>query len=130
MKKAKEGDLTSQIQDDENDEIADVCHNYNDMLSNINSLVSKARNSSQSVLGAANKIAAASESTYTASEQVAVTVEQIAKGATEQATEINDSVSNMDKLSEGITLVGDDVSQVIAIANKISNLNEECIQNY
>lgn len=123
MKKAKAGDLTSQIQDDGNDEIAEVCRNYNDMLSNINSLVAEVRNSSKSVLGAANKIAAASEATYTSSEQVAVTVEQIAKGATDQANEINDSVSNMDKLSEGITFVEDDVSKVITIAKEISNLN-------
>ena len=123
MKKAKDGDLTSRIMDEENDEIAEVGHNYNDMLSNINSLVAKARNSSQGVLGAANKIAVASDATYTASEQVSVTVEQIAKGATEQATEINESVNNMDKLSEGITFVVDDVAQVTAIANKISSLN-------
>ena len=123
MKKAKDGDLTSQIQDYGNDEIANVCNNYNDMLSNINSLVSQVRNSSQSLLGAANKITVASESTFNASGQVAVTIEQIAKGATDQAEEINQSVSHMDKLSEGITFVEDDVSQVIAIANKINNLS-------
>jgi len=123
MKKAKDGDLTSHIKDNGNDEIAEVCRNYNDMLSNINSLVSRVRDSSQSVLAAANKIAIAAEATYTASEQVSMTVEQIAKGATEQATDINDSISNMDKLSDGITFVGDDVSKVISIANTISNLN-------
>ncbi len=125
MKKVKEGDLTSQIQDDENDEISEVFHNYNDMISNISSLVSEVRSTSQSVYEQANNIAIASETAHTASEQVAITVEQIAKGATEQATEINDSVSHMDKLSEGITYVGEDVSRVIAIANKISSLNEE-----
>lgn len=123
MKKAKAGDLTSQIKDNERDEIGEVCRNYNDMLSNINSLVAQVRNSSHGVLGAANKIETASEATYNASEQVAVTVEQIAKGATAQANEINDSVNHMDKLSEGITFVENDVSQVITIANKISNLN-------
>lgn len=125
MKKAKDGDLTSQIHDNENDEISEVCHNYNNMLSNINILVSQVRSTSQSVLGASNKIYTASEAAHSAAEQVAVTVEQIAKGATEQATEINDSVGNMNKLSEGITYVGDDVSQVMSIANKISSLNEE-----
>lgn len=124
MKKAKDGDLTSQIADGENDEIGEVCRNYNDMLSNINALVSQVRRTSMDVVGAATKIAAASEAAYTSSEQVSVTVEQIAKGATDQANEINDSVSHMDKLSEGIMYVGDDVSQVISIANKINDLNE------
>lgn len=125
MKKAKEGDLTSRIFDNEDDEIADVCRNYNEMLANINNLVSQVRDTSVSVLKAAGQIATASEATYTSSEQVAVTIEQIAKGATDQATEINDSVSYMDKLSEGITFVNENVSNVITIANKIGSLNEE-----
>ncbi|MHB8061168.1 MAG: methyl-accepting chemotaxis protein, partial [Ruminiclostridium sp.] len=124
MKKAKEGDLTSYIKDFENDEIGEVCRNYSDMLSNINGLISQVRKTSANVVAAANKIAAASEATYSSSEQVAVTIEQIAKGATDQANEINDSVSHMDKLSEGIIYVGDEVSQVIAITNKIKSLNE------
>ncbi len=123
MAKAKEGDLTSHIEDYENDEIGEVCRNYNDMLSNINTLISQVRRTSLNVVSAANKIAAASEAAFTSSEQVSVTVEQIAKGATDQANEINGSVSHMDKLSEGITYVGDDVAQVISIANKINNLN-------
>ncbi len=124
MKNAKEGDLTSHILDDENDEIGEVCRNYNDMLSNINTLVSQVRKTSMDVINAANKIAAASEAAYTSSEQVSITVEQIARGATDQASEINESVSHMDKLSEGITYVGDDVAQVTVIANKINSLNE------
>lgn len=123
MKKAKEGDLTSHIQDDGKDEIGEVCRNYNDMLSNINLLVSQVRKTSLDVVAAATKIAIASDATYTTSEQVAVTVEQIAKGATDQANEINESVGHMDKLSEGITFVEDDVTQVINIAQEINNLN-------
>ncbi|MDF2987228.1 MAG: methyl-accepting chemotaxis protein [Eubacterium sp.] len=123
MAKAKEGDLTSHIEDYESDEIGEVCRNYNEMLSNINTLISQVRRTSLNVVSAAGKIAAASEAAFTSSEQVSVTVEQIAKGATDQANEINGSVSHMDKLSEGITYVGDDVAQVITIANKINNLN-------
>lgn len=125
MKKAKDGDLTDQIQDNEKDEIADVCQNYNDMLLNINSLIANVRNSTQCVLSVANKISIASKSTYSASEQVAVTAEQIAKGAADQAAEINDSVGNMDQLSEGITLVENDIAKVTIQANKIKNLNTD-----
>ncbi len=125
MKKAKDGDLTDQIQDNEKDEIADVCHNYNDMLLNINSLIANVRNSTQCVLSVANKISITSKSTYSASEQVAVTAEQIAKGAEDQAAEINGSVGNMDQLSGGITLVENDIAKVMIQANKIKNLNTD-----
>jgi methyl-accepting chemotaxis protein len=128
MKKAKDGDLTSTLVDNANDEISEVSQNFNDMISNINSLVARVRSSSQSVLAAAQKIATASDATYTTSEQVALTIEQIAKGSTDQAEEINESVSHMDKLSEGIVYVGEDVSKVTSIANQISSLSETANQ--
>lgn len=128
MKKAKDGDLTNQIQDNEKDEIADVCRNYNDMLLNINSLVANVRNSTQCVLSVANKISITSKSTYSASEQVAVTAEQIAKGASDQAAEINESVGNIEQLSKGITLVENDIVKVMTLANKIKNLNTDVLK--
>lgn len=124
MKRAKDGDLTAAIEDNENDEISEVCHNFNDMITNINHLVSSVRSSSQSVLTAAEKIATASDATYTSSEQVALTIEQIAKGSTDQAEEINESVSHMDKLSEGIVYVEEDVAKVTSITHDISGLSE------
>ena len=128
MKKAQAGDLTSQIHDNENDEISEVLNSYNNMISNISTLVTHVRNASQSVYEQANNIATSSETAKNASEQVAVTIEQIAKGATDQASEINDIVDYMDNLSEGITCVGDDVAHVTAIANKIKSLNEEAVK--
>lgn len=128
MKKAKAGDLTEQSQDNEKDEIADVCRNYNDMLLNINSLIANVRSSTQCVLSVANKISIASKSTYNASEQVALTAEQIARGAADQAAEINDSVGNMEQLSEGITLVENDIAKVMILANKIKNLNTDVLK--
>ncbi|WP_242855915.1 methyl-accepting chemotaxis protein [Ruminiclostridium josui] len=124
MKKAKEGDLTGTINDNENDEISDVCHNFNEMITNINKLVASVRTSSQGVLNSAQKIATASEAAYSSSEQVALTIEQIAKGSTDQAEEINESVSYMDKLAQGIEYVGEDVAKVTSIAREISGLNE------
>ena len=124
MKRAKEGDLTGTINDNENDEISDVCNNFNEMITNINKLVASVRGSSQGVLNSAQKIATASEAAYSSSEQVALTIEQIAKGSTDQAEEINESVSHMDKLAQGIVYVEEDVSKVTSIAHEISGLNK------
>ncbi len=124
MKRAKDGDLTGTINDNENDEISNVCHNFNEMITNINKLVASVRSSSQGVLNSAQKIATASEAAYSSSEQVALTIEQIAKGSTDQAEEINESVSHMDKLSQGIVYVEEDVSKVTSIAREISGLNK------
>ena len=124
MKRAKDGDLTGTINDNGNDEISDVCNNFNEMITNINKLVASVRSSSQGVLNSAQKIATASDAAYSSSEQVALTIEQIAKGSTDQAEEINESVSHMDKLSQGIVYVEEDVSKVTSIAHKISGLNK------
>ncbi|WP_031342360.1 methyl-accepting chemotaxis protein [Ruminiclostridium papyrosolvens] len=124
MKRAKDGDLTGTINDNENDEISDVCLNFNEMITNINKLVASVRSSSQGVLNSAQKIATASEAAYSSSEQVALTIEQIAKGSTDQAEEINESVSHMDKLAQGIVYVEEDVSKVTSIAREISGLNK------
>lgn len=125
MKKAKDGDLTEYVSDNGKDEMADVCSNYNDMLSNICSLINKVRDASKYVFATANKITTASASTYSVSEQVAQSVGEMAMGATDQASEINDSVSDISKLSEGITLVEENVTKVISIAHKINGLNED-----
>ncbi len=125
MKRAKDGDLTEYVVDNGKDEIADVCNNYNDMLSNICSLINKVRDASKYVFTSANKITTASESTHSVSEQVAESVGEMAMGATDQASEINDSVMDINKLSEGITLVEENVTKVISIAHKINGLNED-----
>lgn len=123
MEKAKEGELTCRISDYGRDEISRVCYNFNDMLLNINTLVSQVRNTSESVLSAANTISLTSNETHSALEQVAATVDQIAIGAVDQASEINDSVVNMDKLSEGITYVENDICEVMEIAKKVNDLD-------
>ncbi|ACL77516.1 methyl-accepting chemotaxis protein [Ruminiclostridium cellulolyticum] len=124
MKRAKDGDLTGTIIDNENDEISEVSFNFNEMITNINKLVSSVRDSSQSVFNSAQKIETASEAAYSSSEQVALTIEQIAKGSTDQAEEINESVSHMDKLSQGIVYVEEDVAKVTTIAQEINGLSK------
>ncbi len=123
MKNAKSGDLTEKVLDEGKDEIAEVCNNYNDMISNISSLILKVRESSQYVFASANTISTASESTFTISEQIAQSIEEMSMGSTNQASEINGSVMDINNLSEGITLVEENVSHVISIANNISGLN-------
>lgn len=124
MKKAKNGDLTSVMNDGGKDELADVSQNFNDMLYNIRILVSNVRDTSNHVLQSSNDIALESQNTFSSSETVAVTIEQISQGALNQATEIQESVNNMEVLSNGIETVRNDVSHVTDIANNISGLKD------
>lgn len=124
MKKARNGDLTTAIEDGGKDELTEVSRNFNDMLTNIRVLISNVRDTSKHVLQASNEIEMASQNTHTSSETVAVTIEQISQGAMNQATEIQDSVNNMEILSTGIETVRNDVYNVTNIANNINGLKE------
>lgn len=123
MNKAKNGDLTKNVADNGKDEIAEVCSNYNDMISNISSLILKVIDTSKHVFDSANNITTASELSFSVCEQIAQSVEEMAMGSTDQASEINDSVADISKLSDGIKLVEENVSKVTSIANKIGGLN-------
>ena len=62
------------------------------------------------------------------SEHVSITVKQIADGAHEQANDINDSVGNMNKLSEEINSVGEDMNNVATAVNNAKALNYNASQ--
>ena len=124
MKKARNGDLTSAIEADGKDELTEVSRNFNDMLTNIRVLISNVRDTSKHILQASNEVEMASLNTQSNSETVAVTIEQISQGALSQATEIQESVNNMETLSTGIETVRGDVSHVTSIANNINGLKE------
>jgi methyl-accepting chemotaxis protein len=127
MKEAKNGNLALDIDYKGKDEIGDVFSNFGEMLSNIKSLITKVNVSSRNVLDNAEKISYSAEQSYIASEQVATTVQQIAKGSTEQAGEIGECVSNMNKLSEGINIVGNEMNSVADVVDNTQKLSEEAL---
>lgn len=107
MEKAKEGDLTIQIEDKNRDELGAVARYFNDMLSNINFLVAKVHSTAQEVINSSNSIASSAEQSLNFSEQIALAIHQIAQGSSHQAADTIDSVENMNLLSNDITNVGD-----------------------
>ncbi len=128
MKLAKDGDLTVYEKDCYNDELSKVSHNFNEMMENINQLVLNIRKSAENVLLYSGKIQGSSKESHRASEQVAITIDQISKGATEQASEISDSTSIMNVLSDEINSVGINMAAITATTATIIDLNTEAAQ--
>jgi len=125
MESAKKGNLTIGYSDTNKDEIGQIISNFNSMLDNIGNLLKQVNNLSQKVLGDSEKIASASAQYNTISEQTATTIQHIAKGASEQASEIAQSVQHMDDLSSGINKVGNDMGIVEEVVNNTKKLSEE-----
>jgi methyl-accepting chemotaxis protein len=127
MKEAKNGNLAITIRDKSKDEIGEVLVNFNDMLSNIRSLVTKVNISAQKVLENSNKISTSSEQSYIASEQISHTIQEIAKGSSDQANDISQGMQYMSNLSDGISLVGSDMSKVLDSVENTKQLSETAL---
>ena len=127
MRKAKQGDLTEEIQDNSKDEIGEVITNYNDMINNIKTLIQKVKASVNDVLDISRKISSSSEQTYASSEQIALTLQEVAKGSSEQAQEVSQSVDYMNHLSDGINKVTDDLSHVSSLIMNTEDISVQAI---
>ncbi|NLN65896.1 MAG: HAMP domain-containing protein [Clostridiaceae bacterium] len=127
MRKAKQGDLTEEIQDNSKDEIGEVITNYNDMINNIKTLIQKVKASVNDVLDISKKVSSSSEQTYASSEQIALTLQEVAKGSSEQAQEVSQSVDYMNHLSDGINKVTDDLSHVSSLIMNTEDISVQAI---
>lgn len=123
MLKAKNGDLTSRMEDDCSDELSVASHTFNDMVSNIHSLVLKVNSSARGVLDNAEKISEASEKSYMASEMIASTIQEIAKGSSQQAADVSENVTHMSRLSDNINQVSDETGVVSEVVNNTQKLS-------
>jgi methyl-accepting chemotaxis protein len=128
MKKAKDGDLTISINDAGNDELTEISNNFNLMLNNINNLVEKVKQNAEKILDFSNKISISASESNTLSGQVSITIKQIAEGANEQANDISRTVEIMDKLSDEINLVGNNMSDVTQVVGHTKSLSESAAE--
>ncbi len=127
MQEAKGGNLTLSFKDRGRDEISVVMHNFNDMLANINTLVTQVGTASSAVLTNSESIAASSSRSHETSEQVSKTVEEIAKGATQQAHDIAEGVSQLHVLAQNISKAGDGINAVSGVVHETQKLSEEAL---
>ena len=70
MQKAKNGDFTTTLSANSNDEIGQVVSNFNDMLANIKELIKQVKLAVSDVITSSGKITSSSEQSYAASELV------------------------------------------------------------
>lgn len=127
MKEARSGNLSISISDNNRDELAEVSENFNSMVSNIKVLISKVRNLSGDVLDSSSKIAVESNTAAQTLEQISKTVQEIAEGSMQQAEDAVESVSNMDKLSQGMNVVGSDLTDANEVVISTKTLSERAL---
>lgn len=127
MKEASEGDLTVSITDKNKDEIAQLINSFSNMVSKIRSLIETVQQAGKNVLSNAAEISTLSDNSYAFSDQISSTVQEIAEGATEQASDINDGMIYMNKLSQDIEKVSSDTENVLIVVNDTKELSQAAL---
>jgi methyl-accepting chemotaxis protein len=99
-----EGDLTNQLDMDQKDEIGDLAHALNQMVSKLSGIVAEIRG--------------AVENVTSGSEQLSSTAQELSQGATEQAASVEETTSSMEEMSANIQQNADNATQTEQIAIK------------
>lgn len=127
MQSAKNGDLNVRINDKYNDEISGVGGDFDEMIKNIKGLVYSVRESSNQVLKSAREVKELSTAYLSSSEMVALSMSQIAQGTSEQAANSLNTVEYVNKLSDDINKVEENVELSIKIIDQTKLLSENAI---
>lgn len=129
MREASEGNLAVHITDKHKDEIAHLVNNFNNMVSNIRNLVTIVKQAANRVLTAAGKISNLSDTSCNFSEQISSTIQEIAKGASEQAADVAEGMTCMNKLSEDIVRVSNETNNVLKVVSSTKELSKNTLQS-
>ncbi len=105
-KVVSEGDLTDQLDLDQKDEVGELAHALNQMVSKLSSIVGEIR--------------LAVDNVTAGSEQLSSTAQQLSQGATEQAASVEETTSSMEQMSANIQQNADNASQTEQIAIQAS----------
>ncbi len=123
MEKAKEGNLSLKLQDNNRDELSRVINNFNNMIEKIRFLISKVNHVTTTVVTNTGEMLSLSERSREASEQITLTIQQIANGASDQADDTTESVNHMEKLSEQINQVKAEIDEITSIIRDTKDLS-------
>ncbi len=109
-----QGDLKANVQATTNDEVGQLAQAFNKMVGNTRQLISGVATVAENLGASSQQMAACAQESSSMSEQMTQTVEELAKGATEQATSIEQTTENMHQMAT----ITQDVFRNAEIANE------------
>ena len=118
---AASGDLTVQLNSNRKDEFGLLSNTIDTMISNTRELISNTANISSKVEESANTVSSTTDYVTDISKDITVVIQEIAKGASDQASNAEESVDLMNQLATRINKVSD-------ATDVIDKLSKEAIE--
>ena len=123
--KASNGDLTVSIIASTKDEFKDLATSFNSMLKNISELMNSVTKSSNTVLETSTSLASMSEEVTASISEVSSAIEQVSVGATQQAQNAQNGVSEMDDLSNRLDKISVNSNEMDEISSSTKELGSK-----
>ncbi|MDR3596974.1 methyl-accepting chemotaxis protein [Clostridium sp.] len=120
--KASNGDLTVFITTTTKDEFRDLANSFNSMMKNISELMNSVTTSSKEVLETSSNLASMSEEVTASIGEVAKAIEEVSEGATNQAQNAQNGVSEMNELADRLDKINVNSDEMDAISNNTKDL--------
>lgn len=121
IERASEGDLTTRVTVQSNDEFKQLESSYNKMMDNLSVALLSVEESSKTVLKTASSLSEMTEETTASVSQVATAISEVAQGTQSQAENVQNAAVEMDKLSTNL----DDISTTTEEMNQATNKSVE-----
>jgi methyl-accepting chemotaxis protein len=102
MERAENGELSVSVSSKRNDEIGRLAHSFNSMMGKIRELVVNSKLAAEQVVKTSGTVATISKESARLSTEITTAIELVAEGASNQTSEVGNSVMNVSGLTEKI----------------------------
>lgn len=120
------GDLTiDPIELNTKDEVGELAHSFNQMLTNLQTMIHQVSTTSESVAASAEELSASSEQSTRVTEQVTEAIQAVAVGAVDQSDNVLQSADLLRDVTASVQQVTANAQQVVTAANTTSEKARE-----
>ncbi|MGM0388973.1 MAG: methyl-accepting chemotaxis protein [Natrinema limicola] len=126
MQACAAGDLTQRLDpDSENEAMAEIAREFNDMLAKLESTTEDLMAFAQDVAAASESVTSSAEEVHSASEQVSTSIQEIADGADQQHEYLRSVTTELDSLSTTTEEIAVSSNEVAEIAERTVDTGQE-----
>ncbi len=126
-KRLAEGDFTQQMDVKRKDELGDLQHNFNDMVTSVSDLIRDVEDKFNNVVTVAHDISGISGTTKETTYQVSLAIQSVATGATDQAASTHDATVEVEKLAQSLEETKNYVDDINKMSIDTNNLSSQGI---